>query len=113
MRWSDDALGASVTSYVRSNVFALVVVARKSPAEKPSGEERSTYASTLLPDVCVAPGASHGSFVEIGPFCSVCSVGGTNDAIVLSGFPVGCGVSPLPCGPSCGPWIPLPYAHTR
>ena len=41
MRWLALTPGAWFVSYVRSNVFALVVVARTSPALKPSGETMS------------------------------------------------------------------------
>jgi hypothetical protein len=40
----------------------------------------SRYASTLLPSVCVASAASHGSFVLIGPLASVIRFGWMNGA---------------------------------
>src|SRR6516165_5095473 len=113
MRWFELTPGACVTSYVRSNMWAEVVVARKSPALKPSGEKRSTYASTLFPCVWVAPGASHGSFVEMGPFCSVTRLGAMKLGEKKSGRPVGCGDGDVPCGPSCGRWSPVVCAQTR
>ena len=113
MRWSLLTLGAWFTSYVRSNVFADVVVGRRSPAEKPSGETMSAYASTLLPVVTVAPDGSHGSLVEMGPFWSESRFGDVNAGAKKFGSPVGCGDGLVPCGPSSGRCAPLVCAQTR
>ena len=114
MRWSLLTPGACVTSYVRSNVLADVVDARKSVGEvKPSGETRSTYASTLLPTVWVAPGASHGSLVEMGPAWSESRLGLVSEGRKKSGVAVGCGEGDVPWGPSCGRCAPVVWAQTR
>jgi hypothetical protein len=79
IRWSALASGASAVSYTRSNTPGAVVVARMSPALNLSGATTSAYASTLFPVVSVAPGRSHGSFVEIGLWASDTSDGAMND----------------------------------
>src|SRR5260221_6596114 len=112
MRWSLLAPGARFTSYVRSNVFGAVVEARRSPAEKPSGETRSAYASTLLPVLAVAPGGSQGSFVEMGPFWIVSRFGVWNVGAKKSGSPVGCGVGPVHCAPSSRKPTAVVCGHT-
>ena len=66
MRCSVFASGCSVTSYVCLNAPGAVTLARKSPALKPSGATRSTYASALLPTVSVAPAGSQGSVAALG-----------------------------------------------
>src|SRR5262249_49327270 len=103
IRWSALAVGDCERSTVRSNAFTPVVEARKSfGGVNPSGSTRSTYASTLLPTVSVALGASHGSLLLNGLFCSATRLGETKPAVEPAGTPVGCGVDAVPIGPSNG-----------
>ena len=50
----------------------------------PSGAVSSAYARTLLPFVVVAASASHGSLVEIGPFCSTTSLAVSESDVLLA-----------------------------
>src|SRR6188508_432692 len=77
---------------------------------------RSLYAWTLLPQVVVASGVSHGSAAIIGFLLNpsiATMIGGTKVCGVRSGMPVGCGVTSL-IGPSVGTWVaPVGSAQTR
>ncbi len=63
--------------------------------------------------VSAAAGASQGSLVEMGPFCSVTSEGARYGGRYALGVPVGCGVGPAPCGPSKGTYGEAVSAQTR
>ena len=69
---------------------------------RPSGANRLRNASTLLPLVSVAPGASHGSFWLNGKFDSVTSLVATNGAWTPSGTATTLGSIALPAGCRAG-----------